>query len=53
MTTVAAPVLDGGAIVIGSLCLTIAQTQLQEARITAIAEEVMQAAEIVSHALAA
>ena len=53
VTTVAAPVLDGGAIVIGSVSLTIAQTQLQEARITAIAEEVMQAAEIVSHALAA
>lgn len=53
VTTVAAPVLDGGAIVIGSLCLTIAQSQVQEARIAAIAEEVMQAAEIVSHALAA
>ena len=53
ITAIAAPVLDGGANVIGSLCISVPQAKVPADQITAIAEEVMQAAEAVGHAIAA
>lgn len=52
VTAVAAPVVDGGANIIGSFCLSIPRGNVPEAQILLIAEQVMTAAESISHAIA-
>lgn len=51
ITSVAAPIVDGTGVAVGSLCLSMVQPDLPDGRIEAIADQVMDCAEVIGYSI--